>query len=137
MSESKSHMDLVAVVVIYVKKLLPDDLAVLVQSDSINSTRPTKAIKNYIPDVYYWHNDTLIIGEAKTINDFERQHSIDQFTAYLKECHNFYGCGKLVIGVPWQIISTAKNFFRKMKRDLKFEDVEIIVINELGVGGRI
>ena len=130
-------MDLVSVSATYVKNLLPEDLACLVQADSADSTRPTKVVKGYIPDIYFWHKDTLIIGEAKTINDFERQHSIEQFTAYLNECHNFSGNGTLIVSVPWQMISTAKNFLRKMKRDLEIEDVEIIVINELGNGGSI
>ena len=35
--------------------------------------------EGYVPDLYYKYNDLIIIGEAKTENDLERVHSINQF----------------------------------------------------------
>ena len=131
MSESRAHIELVAIAVDYVKTLVSPELHAIIQYDSADSTRPTKVIGNYIPDVYFWNREQLIIGEAKTINDFDRPHSCAQYDAYIKECKTFFGKSTLVISVPWQIVVTAKNYFRRMKRDLE-ADVSIVIINELG-----
>ena len=131
MSESRSHVELVAVAVKYIKTIIASDLHAIIQYDSADSLRPTKVIGNFIPDVYYWHADQLIIGEAKTINDFDRPHSREQYDAYIKECKKFYGYSKLVISVPWQMVATAKNYFRRLKKDCA-TDMPIIIINEFG-----
>ena len=131
MSESRSHVELVAVAVKYIKTIVDPELHAIIQYDSADSSRPTKVIGNYIPDVYFWHADQLIIGEAKTINDFDRPHSRNQYIAYIKECKSFWGHAALVVSVPWQLVATAKNYFRRLKKDYG-TDVPIIIINELG-----
>lgn len=131
MSESRNHVDLVAVAVEYIKTIVAPDLHAIIQYDSADSSRPTKVVGNFIPDVYYWHADRLIIGEAKTINDFDRIHSRNQYDAYMKECRDFWGASTLVICVPWQIVATAKNYFRRLKKEYN-ADVPVIIINELG-----
>jgi hypothetical protein len=131
MSESRNHVELVAVAVEYIKTIVAPDLHAIIQYDSADSSRPTKVIGNFIPDVYYWHADRLIIGEAKTINDFDRPHSREQYDAYMKECKNFFGRSTLVVSVPWQMVAAAKNYFRRLKKELT-ADIQIIIINELG-----
>lgn len=131
MSESRNHVELVVVAVEYIKTIVEPDLHAIIQYDSADSPRPTRVIGNYIPDVYFWHADRLIIGEAKTINDFDRPHSQDQYNAYIKECECFTGHATLVISVPWQMVVTAKNYFRRLKKNLG-ASIPIIIINELG-----
>ena len=131
MSESRDHIELVLGAVNYIKTIVAPDLHAMIQYDSADSARPTKVIGNYIPDVYFWHTNQLIIGEAKTINDFDRPHSRDQYVAYIKECGNFFGQATLVISVPWQLVATAKNYFRRLKKDCG-TSLSIIIINELG-----
>ena len=131
MSESRNHVELVAVAVKYIKTIVAPDLHAIIQYDSADSLRPTKVIGNFIPDVYYWHADQLIIGEAKTIYDFDRPHSRDQYAAYIKECKNFFGHSILVVSVPWQMVATAKNYFRRLKKE-HAADMKIVIINELG-----
>ena len=131
MSESRNHVELVAVAVEYIKTMIAPDLHAIIQYDSADASRPTKVIGNFIPDVYYWHADQLIIGEAKTINDFDRPHSREQYDAYIKEGKTFLGHSTLVISVPWQMVATAKNYFRRLKKN-HATDMTIIIINELG-----
>lgn len=131
MSESREHIELVAVAVEYIKTIVEPNLHAIILYDSADSSRPTKVIGNYIPDVYFWHADQLIIGEAKTFKDFDRPHSRDQYNAYIKECKNFWGHATLVVSVPWQIVATAKNYFRRLKKDF-YTDMPIIIINEFG-----
>lgn len=131
MSESRKHVELVAVAVKYIETIVAPEFHAIIQYDSADSSRPTKVIDNFIPDIYYWHANHLIIGEAKTINDFDRPHSHAQYNAYIKECDNFFGHSTLVISIPWQLVATAKNYFRCLKKEYA-TNVPIIIINELG-----
>ena len=129
--ESQAHIDLVNIALQYVKTTLPAENHELIQMDSAGSNCAVKVIGNYVPDIYYNYAGKLIIGEAKTINDFERLHSQKQFAAYVNECELFVGETLIVVSVPWQLVSTAKNYFRRIKirKNLR---TRFIVINEIG-----
>lgn len=131
MSESRNHIDLVQIAVKYIKSIIDPTYYSIIQYDSPDTKRPYKVIGNFIPDVYFWNSDQLIIGEAKTINDFDCPHSKAQFEAYIKECENFYGNSIIIISVPWQIVPKAKNYFRKLKIDKNIK-TQVIIINEIG-----
>ncbi len=49
----------------------------------------TRMQEGYVPDLYYKYNDLIIIGEAKTENDLERVHSINQFESYINHLENY------------------------------------------------
>jgi hypothetical protein len=57
MSESRDHVELVAIAVEYIKTMIATDLHAIIQYDSADSSRPTRVIGDYIPDVYFWHGD--------------------------------------------------------------------------------
>ena len=131
MGESRTHMDLVSRTYEYIKTIIPKENHWLIQYDSPDSSRPAYVTDNVVPDVYYCYQDMLVIGEAKTIDDFERLHSKKQYDAYVKECLSFKGKSIIVISVPWQLVATAKNYFRRLKQNACL-DARIIVINEMG-----
>lgn len=131
MSESRAHLDLVLKAVSYIKEIVPEEYQGLIYFDSPDTVRPPKIENNYVPDVYYCYKDLLIIGEAKTYEDFERNHSKLQYQAYLKETIKFNGSSIIVVSVPWQIVPTAKNLLRRFKNNTN-STAKIIVINELG-----
>lgn len=131
MSESKEHANLVKVAVNYARTVVPEGMKELVQYDSLETKRPPMIAGNYIPDVYFWNRNLLIIGEAKTFDDFERKHSQAQFVAYLQECKSFYGEAMLIVAIPWQLVAGAKNYFRRLKLKMNFT-TPIIILNELG-----
>jgi hypothetical protein len=79
---------------------------------------PAKTIEGYRPDIYYFFEDLLIIGEAKTADDVERQHSRAQYEAYMKECANFHGKAVLIIAVPWMEHAAANNIVRNLKKKI-------------------
>lgn len=128
--ESKAHINLVGIIAEYIKGIVPEAGHPLIYMDTSGNSNAVKVIGNYIPDVYYNCGDRLIIGEAKTINDFERQHSKEQFEAYMSEFLLFQGKCTLVVGVPWQLTMTAKNYFVRLRRKMGV-DVEVIIINEM------
>ena len=131
MSESNIHRELVEVVYQYIKNNTHPNYQCLICVDMPEMTRPSSVIGNYIPDVLFWHDDMLIIGEAKTKNDILRTHSQDQYKAYFDECRKFYGKSCFVIGVPWDMVITVKNYFKRLKIK-ENSAIDIVVINELG-----
>ena len=129
--ESQSHIDLVKVAINYIRTIVPSDNFDFIQIDSAGSNNPIKFVGNFVPDIYYSYDSMLIIGEAKTINDFDRPHSKEQYEAYIIECDMHDGKAILVISVPWQFVITAKNYFKRIKV-CKRTSFEVVIINELG-----
>ena len=130
MSESQKHMDLVKLAYSWVQDSLPEKDRFFIEADTPETNQPN-SVDGFIPDVYYEFDGQLYIGEAKTLNDFERMHSKQQYEAYLNRCEKYRGKSCLVITVPWQLQNTAKNYFRyyKMKHNCH---VTVIVLTDIG-----
>ena len=119
MAESFQHQQLVKLLKKEVVKLIPSGCHILIQQDTPDSLAlPTKMIEGYRPDIYYCFDDLLIIGEAKTASDVEKQHSRAQYVAYIKECANFHGNAILIIAVPWMERATANNILRNLRKKI-------------------
>lgn len=127
--ESQTHIDLVNITIEYIKDIVSEENHSFIHADTSGNNNAVKIIGNYIPDVYYCYNRKLVIGEAKTINDFERPHSKEQFVAYMNEFSLFEGECTLVVSVPWQLVRTAKNYFRQLRYKMHV-DVQVIILNE-------
>ena len=117
MSESIQHHQLVQVLKNEVKSIVPPECWGLVQIDSPDSLNlPPKTVEGYRPDIYYQFDKLLVIGEAKTSNDVERQHSRAQYESYLKECAIFSGQAILIVAVPLLEQASANNILRNLKK---------------------
>lgn len=133
MAESIDHFRLVERICEFTKQIIPRGNSVLMFSDSPDSkNKPPKVINGYIPDVYYNFDGLMVIGEAKTDNDIEREHSLSQYKSYLKEASLFSKKSLIIIGVSWKSFSTIKNIFRVLIKDIDKEHIEIFIINNLG-----
>lgn len=131
MSESQKHIELLKECLHVITELVSDDEKMLIEYDSSETKRPPRVIGGFIPDVFYCYKGVLIIGEAKTYDDFGRDHSKQQYAAYLKEFADYFGETIFVIAVPWQIVTTAKNYFKKLRTEMNLS-TKIIIVNELG-----
>lgn len=136
MSESLEHQNYVRRIVEYVSRLVPSEYIDRIKADLPEYEKPALAYDSYIPDVTYSYNGLLIVGEAKTLDDFNREHSRRQYEAYVKECKNYPGESKIVIAVPWQLYITAKNHFLHLKRKQEVE-VSIVILSENGMKDEI
>lgn len=133
MSESIQHMKLVQLLYDEVKKLVPPTSNSLIQIDKPDSfDKPAKTIEGFIPDLRYSFKGLKIIGEAKTVNDFDRKHSKSQYISYLKECSNFNGESILVVFVSFKIFRSAKKLLKKLKIENNCI-VTIRIVSELGL----
>ncbi len=129
--ESLAHINLVKIAYKFLITLIPSENIGLIKTDTSGRCNGVRVIGNYVPDLYYDFGGLLVIGEAKTESDFERKHSKAQFDAYIEQCKLHEGRAILIISVPWQLLITAKNYFRlkRKKFDINFE---IIVLDEQG-----
>ena len=131
MSESIEHQNYVRKIVEYVREIIPCEFADRIRADLPEYEKPTLAYDSYVPDVLYSYKGMLVIGEAKTYDDFNREHSRRQYEAYIKECARCPGDTIIIIAIPWQLFLTAKNHFLLLKRKYNVK-VSIVVISENG-----
>ncbi len=131
MSESDHHRNLV--------KALGDDIAYdshwamppivyLDLRDGV-SGQPPPAIGPNRPDTFARDISTgrTIIGEAKTTDDIDNQHTCDQLVSYF----NFLRTqpdGELWMGVPWTSAGTALRVSKLVRRQTQSEAIPICVV---------
>jgi hypothetical protein len=133
MSESRMHMDFVNMVFNYVCTLVPECSRSFIEIDSPDSQKkPDRTIDNFVPDVLFDAGSSLIIGEAKTPDDVDRDHSVSQYKSYLNACKMNSGFSCLVLGVSWDTFIAAKNLIRKLKKEMD-SSTQVFVVCENGM----
>lgn len=133
LTESKIHRDLVNLIVIYIKKNhsnLDPNLFYIDNGDP--NASPPQMGDGYRPDFFYEWDHQLIIGEAKTPFDLERQHSVFQYHSFINQCENFEGNAQFILSTNWYCEAAAKNLLSKIRRDAKIHKTKINVISEMG-----
>lgn len=114
--ESPTHRGLVDLAILLTKRGIPSGLHCLIEAEREGYIRPSKVTGGAVPDVSFLGSDYYIICEAKTVNDFNRRHSNEQFLAYMDALSDFSGESFLIITVPMIIYPDAINHFRNFKR---------------------
>lgn len=131
--ESNKHHSLVKIIYDYVIKNEKAEKS-LIQSDIFEiGGNVTRMPEGFVPDFYYNYDNIIILGEAKTDQDLDREHSILQFNSYINYIRKYISLGykcKFIIAVPWQASIAAARIMRKIIGD---EAIELIVLNESGV----
>jgi len=125
-------MDYVNLVEQYVQNKIPFKQRGFILVDSPSSICKPPLIGNYRPDLYFLHNNSLIIGEAKTIQDYDRKHSIDQYITFLNNCQSFHGDSLLVLCSSWTISLSYKSLIKYIKRINGF-NTKVVIISENGI----
>lgn len=123
-------MDYVTLVEQYVVSKVSSQQRGYIFVDSPECACKPPLIGSYRPDLFFCHDNKLIIGEAKTVGDYDRLHSKDQYVTYLKECQNFKGESILILCSSWTISLSYKTLIKYLKRQNGF-DTKVIIISEL------
>lgn len=132
MGESAEHMKFVNRLLETAKEIIPNNFHVFIYSDRPDSLeKPPRTKENFVPDLYYCHNGLLIIGEAKTAKDVDREHSISQYESYYDEAARFNGKAILLFAIPWFTKGTVKNIIRRLNNEKK-GNIEARFITEIG-----
>ena len=132
--ESKAHHTLVKYIYNYVSNI-SNIKKELIESDIFEvNGNVTRMTEGFVPDVYYNYGNMCIIGEAKTEEDLEREHSINQYKSYIAHVEKKICNGSkaiIIVAVPWAASITAYKIFKKVIGNNL--GIKLIVLNELGV----
>ena len=132
MPESSKHMMFVDKLLEEAKKIIPQEYHVLIYTDKPESIqKPPRTKDGFVPDLFYSHNDLQIIGEAKTAEDVEREHSLSQYQSYFEEAIKFKGKSILIFASPWFTKSTLKNIVRSLNKQFNVK-IESHFLCEVG-----
>ena len=117
MSESVEHRILVEELSGWVlRELLENDRGYLrVDNESYRNSEYSKLIVNgFRPDVFAFVNrsNLLVIGEAKTALDIDREHSVMQYRSYYDTCILNSGESYIVFAVPFACAPRLRNVLR-------------------------
>ena len=137
MGESLSHIQLVKGMAEWIVRSYCDvEMGhILLDSPEASSlTRPPK-IYNFIPDLYVPNTTRkfIIIGEAKTANDLENDHTEEQIGAFLRKCSEFEGA-HFVFAVPWHKTRLAKSIIKYIQAKIGLTKHVTIIIPEIFPG---
>lgn len=130
MGESQEHHNYVCEIYKYVQRYIVPEKKYCLKADLYECEKPSLVYNSYVPDVMYRDKDILIIGEAKTIEDYNTEHSYKQYEAYMKECSLFPGESRIVIYVPWQLSFSASNHFKHLKEKYSCNS-DVVVLSDL------
>lgn len=133
MGESIIHKQFIDKIYRYSLKIIPINHSKLILIDGnenllFKETPPI--INGYRPDLYYEFNSLLIIGEAKTKNDYSTKHSLNQYKEYLRYCSNFDGESYMILCCPWMCTSDLRIIVNKIKKNYK-KEINIIILDEI------
>jgi len=131
--ESQEHQDLVKLIIEWAEiKISPGKFSML-QVD--NSSFNAPSIFNSIPDVFYEDpsQSLVILGEAKSINDFNTAHSLSQYKDYLNYMNNREGY--IVFACRWKIIKAFKEVINSViiSNNIKLKNIPIFLNGDLGL----
>lgn len=129
MAESQLHMDLVRKIALYIKQIIPDFSASLLDAELPEYGRTPQCIYGYYPDIRYRDNNAIIIGEAKTQNDIDNDHTEAQLNAYIDELQTYNLQRHIIFCVPFVSYSQMKNRLRRIKEQRKLKDISFHVID--------
>lgn len=120
MAETLAHIKYVERMARYAETI-PQEFVPTAMSADLPSygQRTPKVINGYYPDLYYYDLHCVIIGEAKTTNDIENEHTRSQLDSYICEIRTF-NCDKHII-ICSSIIAFAQitnMVIRKKRREL-------------------
>lgn len=130
MAESLAHIQYVERMVKYAETI-PQEYVPSVMSADLASygQRTPKVINGYYPDLYYYDLNCVIIGEAKTTDDIENEHTAAQLNSYISEIST-YSCDKHIIICSSMIaFSQIVNMIIRKKRKEKIHNITFHILD--------
>lgn len=130
MAESMAHMEYVERMVKYAETIPQQFASSMMNADLASyGQRTPKVISGFYPDLYYYDLHCVIIGEAKTTDDIDNEHTMEQLNSYIKEIRT-YSCEKHII-LCSSIIAFAQinNLVVRKKRKENIQDITFHVLD--------
>ena len=128
--ESLTHMAFVKKIADYVSTIPQDFTRNLLCVELPGEyNRCPQIIGGSIPDVFYNDSNYIILGEAKTDNDIDQEHTQRQLNDYINEARTYDADRNIVLCTSIMGFSRMKNIIviKKMKEQL--DDIKFHVID--------
>lgn len=109
-----------------------DTAPILIDSATLPVNRRPPYIEGHRPDLFARqpNSSAVIIGEAKSVRDFETTRTWVQLSAFLNYCDRFPD-SVLIIAVPWMVQRTAESLIQILKKRCNAESVKTLVLHQL------
>lgn len=128
--ESLTHMAFVKKIADYVTTI-PEDFTrnLLCVELPGEYNRCPQIIGRSIPDVFYNDSKYIILGEAKTDNDIDQEHTQRQLNDYINEARTYDADRNIVLCTSILGFSRMKNIIVAKKMKEKLDDVKFHLID--------
>lgn len=137
MAESLQHKEYVSRIVSYIETI-PTCCADLIEADLLGyNTRVTKVGGAFYPDVYYRDFNTLIIGEAKTDDDIENEHTTLQLQTYINEATRFNGKSTIILSTSFYSAASFYNVVVRLIRKQSVRNISFFIIDPINGARKI
>ncbi len=134
MSESHTHAALVQQLASWMAETYfqGDSGRLFIDSPFCDRHKRPPIIGEFVPDIFAETNlpRRIIIGEAKTKNDIENRHTIQQLESFIKYCSTVDG-SELIMAVPWHMTRYVRSMINKIITINNINNVNCIVLDAL------
>ncbi len=133
MGESTVHKEYINIIYKQTIKIIPKDhtrLILMDGNDNLLVKEVPPLINGFRPDLFYEFNNLLIIGEAKTRNDYSSKHSLSQYKEYIDYCKRYNGSAYLLFCCPWDCIMDMKRILMSLIKDDKSK-INLFFLDEI------
>ncbi len=114
--ESQAHREYVLNAINYIKREFEVDDSQINADLGDSSKLPPSVVDGFRADVYVNTPKYIIIGEAKTDNDINNNHTLAQFASYVKEVKSFDKERHIVMSSSMAGYPTIRNFIRRFRK---------------------
>ena len=128
--ESLTHMSFVKKIADYVSTIPQDFTRNLLCVELPGEYhRCPQIIGGSIPDVFYNDSNYIILGEAKTDNDIDQEHTQRQLNDYINEARTYDADRNIVLCTSIMGFSRMKNIIVTKKMKEQLDDIKFHVID--------
>lgn len=132
--ESEAHKEYVLNAVEYIKLMFDvTDNQITTDLGEPGKTPPT-VIDGFRADIYVHTPQYIIIGEAKTDNDINNKHTIEQFAAYIKEVMTFNQERHIVMSCSCAAYASMRNFIRVFRKKYDWSNITFHSVDPMRKG---
>lgn len=111
--ESQAHKEYVQNAIDYIKRVFGVSDSQIAADLGDASMLPPKSIDGFRADIYVNTPSMIIIGEAKTDNDINNNHTLAQFASYVREARLYDKKRHIVMSGSMAAYPSIRNFIRR------------------------
>lgn len=114
--ESQAHKEYVLNAIDYIKRKFGVSDCEIATDLGDASMLPPKSIDGFRADIYVNTAKYVIIGEAKTDNDINNNHTFAQFASYVKDVRSQDKERHIIMSGSMSAYPTIRNFIRRFRK---------------------